>query len=324
MKSGYPESEMTDQMAIEFSIESKIDKLRDRLPEAEKLMTECRVCPRNCLVDRRSGETGICGMPAELVIASANLHYGEEPPISGRRGSGTIFLSGCNLSCIYCQNYPISQFRVGEKYSAEEAADMMIDLQKRGAHNINFVTPSHYIPSLMKSLLIAYEKGLRIPLVYNSSGYDSLESLRLLEGIIDIYMPDMRYSDPECSRRYSGAPDYPEINRAAIKEMYKQVGTLQIKNGIAVGGLLIRHLVLPENIAGSSEIFRFIAREISPETYVAVMSQYFPAHKACIRNNQGKLLPLARKITAAEYDLALEAFEKAGLNNGFIQPFSDS
>jgi len=323
MKYRYSQPEKADRSMSEVSIESKIKKLRDRLPAAVEMLTECRVCPRNCQVNRRSGETGICGMPAELVIASANLHHGEEPPISGSGGSGTIFLSGCNLSCVYCQNYPISQFRTGEIYSAAETAAMMIDLQKRGAHNINFVTPSHYVPSLMEALLIAYEGGLRIPLVYNSSGYDSIESLKLLEGIIDIYMPDMRYNDSDHARRFSGAADYPEINRAVIKEMYRQVGTLQIKKGVAARGLLIRHLVLPENIAGSSEIFEFIAREISPETYVAVMSQYFPAHKACNKVGQDKQSPLARRIRPDEYDRVLEAFDRAGLKNGFIQPYPD-
>ncbi len=323
MKYRYSRPEKADQPLAEYSVEAKIRKLQERLPAAMELLRQCRVCPRNCGVSRSTGETGICGMPVDLVIASANLHHGEEPPISGSGGSGTIFLSGCNLSCVYCQNYPISQFRVGDIYTAAETAAMMIDLQRRGAHNINFVTPSHYVPSLMQALLIAYESGLRIPLVYNSSGYDSIETLRLLEGIIDIYMPDMRYNDSEQARRYSGAADYPEINRAAIKEMYRQVGALQIKNGVAVRGILIRHLVLPENIAGSSEIFEFIAREISPETYVAVMSQYFPAHKACLGTGKDRDSPLARRIRPDEYDRVLEAFDRAGLKNGFIQPYPD-
>lgn len=298
-----------------FSIESKIAILEKNLATALELLNNCTVCPRECLVNRNDGELGECGMPARIGISSANLHYGEEPPISGANGSGTIFLTGCNLHCEYCQNYPISQYRHGVFYTSKQVASMMLTLEKRGAHNINFVTPTHYVPQLMESMLIAYKAGMKIPIVYNTSGYDSVETLKLLEGIIDVYMPDMRYDNSEYSSKYSDVPDYPEINRLAIKEMHRQVGVLQTIDDIAVKGLLIRHLVLPGGLSGSREIFKFIAEEISPETYIAVMSQYFPAYNAC------RYPEISGRITAAEYDLVLDWFDQAGLCNGFIQPF---
>ncbi len=298
-----------------FCIDSKISILEKNLPTAHEMLSPCTICPRQCLVNRVKGETGECGMPTKIGIASANLHYGEEPPISGSNGSGTIFLSGCNLHCVYCQNYPISQYRNGKLCTPSEVAKMMIKLEQRGAHNINFVTPSHYVPQLMEALLAAYEQGLTIPIVYNSSGYDSVEMLKLLEGVIDIYMPDMRYTDNRHSQKYSDVPNYPEINRRAIKEMYRQVGVLTMKRGIAIKGLLIRHLVLPGMISGSKEIFEFIANEISQETYVAVMSQYFPAYNAC------NYPAISGRLSRHEYELAQDWFEEAGLSNGFIQPY---
>jgi putative pyruvate formate lyase activating enzyme len=300
-----------------FSRDSKIAQLEQRVPPALSLLDDCTVCPRECHVNRNAGSAkGICGVDSRLRVSSANLHFGEEPPVSGIRGSGTIFLSGCNLKCVYCQNYPISQFRYGDYVTIEEAADMMIGLQRRGAHNINLVTPSHYVPQLMAALLSAFKQGLNIPIVYNTSGYDKVETLRKLDGIIDIYMPDMRYSQSENAQCYSAAPDYPEINRAAIKEMYRQVGNLIMdREGVATKGLLVRHLVLPENISGSIEIFHFLAKDISNETYVSLMSQYFPAHKALAIEKIG------RRILSREYQGALDAFEAAGLSNGFAQPY---
>jgi putative pyruvate formate lyase activating enzyme len=303
---------MTNEL---FSIESKIAILEKNTPIALRLLTDCIVCPRECHVNRDTGELGECGMPAELKVSSANLHHGEEPPISGTGGSGTIFLSGCNLHCQYCQNYPISQYRNGSFHLIEKVASLMIGLEKRGAHNINFVTPTHYVPQLMAAMLIAYKTGLTVPIVYNSSGYDSLETLKLLDGVIDIYMPDMRYADSAYSAQYSDVADYPEINRTAIKEMHRQVGILQVEKRIANRGLLIRHLVLPNGISGSQAIFDFIAKEISPETFVAVMSQYFPAF------NTGNHPEIARRLSESEYDQALAWFEEAGLVNGYIQPY---
>ncbi len=301
----------------DYSRQLKIALLEERVPAALTLLDDCAICPRECHVNRNAGSLkGICGVDARLKVSSANLHFGEEPPISGMRGSGTIFLSGCNLKCVYCQNYPISQYRNGEITSFDDVAKMMLDLEKRGAHNINFVTPSHYVPELMAVMLMACKAGLSIPIVYNSSGYDKVETLQLLDGIVEIYMPDMRYSQPEMARCYSAAQNYPESNRAAIKEMYRQVGDLEIDDeGIAVQGLLVRHLVLPENIAGSEEIFRFLANEISPDTFVSLMSQYFPAHKAV------SMEKVNRRILPQEYQKALDVFERAGLGNGFIQPF---
>jgi putative pyruvate formate lyase activating enzyme len=304
-------------LMTDFSIEAKIDRLEERVPGALGSLDDCVICPRECHVNRNAGSVkGICGVDFRLKVSSANLHFGEEPPISGTRGSGTIFLSGCNLKCVYCQNYPISQYGHGDSATVDDVAGMMLDLQKRGAHNINFVTPSHYVPQLMAAMLVACKSGLKIPIVYNTSGYDKIESLRLLEGIVEIYMPDMRYSQPESARCYSAAKDYPEVNRAAIKEMYRQVGDLAIDDdGIAQQGLLVRHLVLPENIAGSEEIFRFLAEEISPETHLSLMSQYFPAHKAVSMDK------INRRILPEEYQRALDAFECAGLGNGFLQPY---
>jgi len=299
-----------------FSPESKIELLEKRVPDALALLDDCTVCPRECGINRNEGEVSHCGVDSRLKISSANLHHGEEPPISGHSGSGTIFLSGCNLKCVYCQNYPISQYRHGEYATIEKLAQKMMQLQDRGAHNINFVTPTHYIPQLMAAMLEAYKNGLVLPIVYNSSGYDKVETLKMLDGIVEIYMPDMRYSNGESSKCYSDAENYPEVNRAAIKEMYRQVGDLKLDDdGIATKGLLVRHLVLPENISGSEDIFKFLVNEISADTYVSLMSQYFPAHKVT------DIEELKRRINKDEYITALDAFEKAGLYNGYAQPY---
>jgi putative pyruvate formate lyase activating enzyme len=299
-----------------FSLESKIALLEERTPGALGILKSCSVCPRNCKVDRTQGETSHCGVDARLKVSSINLHFGEEPPVSGINGSGTVFLSGCNLKCVYCQNYPISQFREGRYMTAQGLADGMLRLERGGAHNINFVTPTHYVPRLMEAMLLAYKKGLTLPIVYNSSGYDKVETLKLLDGIVEIYMPDMRYSSEESSKCYSAADNYPQINRAAIKEMHRQVGDLEVdERGVAVTGLLVRHLVLPHGISGSKAIFEFLAKEISKETYVSLMSQYFPAHKAF------SIEKLKRRLIGEEYKAALDAFEKAGLSNGYAQPY---
>ena len=293
---------------------NKIRLIQSRIKEAYELLKSCRVCPRQCGVNRLKGETGFCGMGLSPVVSSDNLHHGEEPPISGYKGSGTVFLTGCNLGCIFCQNYPISHFKNGNVTKIPKLANMMLGLQKAGAHNINFVTPSHFVPQIMGALLIACQNGLSIPLVYNCGGYESLEVLQLLDGIVDIYMPDMKYSDSEMAEKYSSAPDYPEVNRRAIREMYRQVGDLKMnENGIAQKGLLIRHLVLPDNISGTSDVLRFISEEISTETYISLMSQYFPAHEACT------LPPINRRITSDEYKKAKASLEYFGLNRGWVQ-----
>ncbi|PJA26475.1 MAG: radical SAM protein [candidate division Zixibacteria bacterium CG_4_9_14_3_um_filter_46_8] len=288
----------------------------DIIDKANSLLSPCRVCPRMCGVDRLSDETyGECRTGLYPLIASANLHFGEEPPISGFNGSGTIFFASCNLSCRYCQNYPISQYSEGRKATPEDLAHLMMKLQKRGAHNINFVTPTHVVPQIIKAYFLARENGFHLPLVYNSSGYDSVETLKLLEGIIDMYMPDMRYNDPQIALKLSRVSNYPQVNRAAIHEMHRQVGSLQVDDdGIGTRGLLIRHLILPNEHAGSEGIFKFIAEEISKDTYVSLMSQYFPAYKAVDDPE------LNRKITKKEFHRAVDAFYGAGLSKGFIQP----
>lgn len=248
------------------------------------------------------------------VVSSYNVHFGEEPPISGTRGSGTIFFTSCSLRCVYCQNFPISQWGNGSEITTRDVAEMMISLQSRGCHNINLVTPSHFVPQILEALSFAWDMGLDLPLVYNSSGYDSVEALRLLEGIIDIYLPDMRYSDNQIAKRLSSAEDYVEVNREAIREMYRQVGNLLInEEGIAEKGLLVRHLILPKNLAGSKRTFEFIKEEISPEVHVSLMGQYFPSFKACDN------VSINRKITKEEYELAKESFFESGLTSGWMQ-----
>jgi putative pyruvate formate lyase activating enzyme len=255
---------------------------------------------------RRHGEVGECGIGDELIVSSVGLHHGEEYPISGFRGSGTVFLAGCNLHCVYCQNWTISQARAGEPISVSELAQAMVNLQKTGAHNINWVSPTHVVPMLAEALLLAYENGLNIPLVYNSGGYDSLEVLAFLDGIVDIYMPDMKYGNADTALKLSDVEDYPRHNQAAIREMYRQVGPLSYdSHGVAKSGLLIRHLVLPEDLAGSEHIFRFLEEEMPGPVDVNVMAQYHPCYKA------DDFPPLARGLHGSEYQSAVnQAKEK--------------
>ncbi len=228
-------------------------ELRDRIKTANSRLASCSLCPRNCGINRLHDERGYCNSGLLTVVSSFNAHFGEEPPISGTSGSGTIFFTNCNLKCCFCQNYPISQFAHGDKVRVDKLADMMIALQERGCHNINFVSPTHFVAQVLQALGIAVEKGLNIPLVYNSGGYDSIDTLKLLDGIISIYMPDMKYSDNEMAEKYSSANGYVEVNRAALLEMHRQVGDLAVEDGVAYKGLLIRHLVLPDGISGSRE-----------------------------------------------------------------------
>jgi len=277
-------------------------------------LSDCDLCPQNCRVDRTAGQTGQCGITDRLQVASCNLHHGEEPPLSGSRGSGTIFFSGCSLSCLYCQNYPISQNLVGSPMTIEELAEQMLSLQRRTAHNINLVTPDHVVGHIVKAIGLAVKDGLDIPIVFNSSGYQKLETLRLLQGIVDIYLVDMRYADNEIARNCSRAGQYKEVNQAAVKEMFRQVGNLALdSDGIATSGVLVRHLVLPQGMSGSAEVFRFMAEEVSRDIYVSLMSQYFPAYQAVDHPQLG------RKITPAEFDKAVRMFYNAGLRNGYIQ-----
>ena len=280
-----------------------------RTNRAREMLQNCRVCPRNCEVDRLEGELGVCNTGELARVSSYFPHFGEEPPLVGYCGSGTIFFSYCSLKCIFCQNYTISHLGEGIEVSSNAIADMMLDLQRQGCHNINFVTPTHVVPQILEALLIAVEKGLRIALVYHTGGYDSVETLKLLDGIIDIYMPDIKYSSSDIAKRLSKAGDYPDIARAAILEMHRQVGDLDMdKRGIAFKGLLVRHLVLPEGLAGTREAMRFLAREVSRNTYVNIMDQYHPCYKA-------KDHPLInRRITSEEYQEALKIAQEEGLH----------
>jgi putative pyruvate formate lyase activating enzyme len=275
--------------------------LRDRVRELYDLLDPCRLCPRRCMAKRKSGEFGECGIGDELVISSVALHHGEEFPISGFFGSGTIFLAGCNLHCVFCQNFEISQLRQGELWTVEQTAEAMLRLEAAGAHNINWVSPTHVVPMLVDALLMARQHGLRIPLVYNTGGYDSLEVLRLLEGIVDIYMPDMKYGDAPTAHRFSGVEDYPLHNRAAVRELYRQVGPLDCDSrGIARRGLLVRHLVLPDDQAGTSEVLAFLDHEFPGPVDVNIMDQYHPAHRA---NDHPSL---SRRLSRSEYLSALD------------------
>ena len=286
---------------------------RRKIREGYRILLNCTLCPRECEVNRIKGEVGFCKSDWRLKIASFNLHFGEEPPLSGFRGSGTIFFSNCNLKCKYCQNYSISQLGVGKYYSINELAGIMIKLQKKGAHNINLVTPNHYVPQIIKAIFISKKGGLNIPIVYNTSGYDIIKSLKLVSGIIDIYLVDMRYSDPQVSKKYSGAEDYVNINREALLEMHEQVGDLTLEDGIGTKGIIVRHLIMPENASGTEDVFRFIAERISEKTYISLMDQYFPCYKVL------KDPILSRRITKEEYDNAKSLMEKYGLERGWVQ-----
>lgn len=259
-------------------IESKeIDK---RIEQLYARLGQCDICPRDCKVDRLAGETGYCEADAGLVVSSINPHFWEEASLVGLGGSGTIFLSNCNLRCVYCQNYEISQLGSGERMTEEQLAEGMLYLQRIGCHNINLVTPTHYTPQLVKAIAIAARKGLRLPIVYNCSGYESVDTLKLLDGIIDIYMPDIKYGNVDSAALYSDAPDYFKVCKLAVKEMHSQVGDLVIRQDIAWHGLLIRHLVLPNDQAGSLEVLKFIAEEISKDSFLNIMFQYMPRYKA--------------------------------------------
>lgn len=284
-------------------------RLTKRVREALDLLQNCHVCPHCCGVNRIAGETGKCSTGRLAIVSSYGPHFGEESPLVGTHGSGTIFFTNCNLRCIFCQNYNISQLGEGVIVTRERLARIMLSLQERGCHNINLVSPTHVVPQILEALEIAVNSGLRTPLVYNSGGYDSVETLKLLEGITDIYMPDMKYSDDRTAERLSSAKNYPSINQAAVKEMHRQVGDLHIGDeGIATHGLLIRHLVLPNGLAGTEEIVKFIAREVSPNSYVNIMSQYYPCYKAF------QAPELSRRISREEFLQAIEHAQRAGLN----------
>jgi putative pyruvate formate lyase activating enzyme len=284
--------------------------LEERAAEAIARLESCQICPRSCGLNRLQDEKGFCRGERHARIYSYAPHFGEEAPLVGIRGSGTIFFSGCNMACVFCQNYEISQLDQGMKARAEGLATMMIRLQDLGCHNINFVSPTHFVPQILEALVVAKKRGLNVPLVYNSGGYDLVETLELLEGIFDIYMPDAKYGSDEMALKYSKASWYTHYMKTAIKEMHHQVGDLVIQDGIAKRGLLVRHLVLPGDLAGTAEVVRFLAEEISRETYLNVMAQYRPEYSAC------DYPELDRRLTVKEYRDAVKLAAEAGLTRG--------
>ncbi|MFZ2071455.1 MAG: radical SAM protein [Halobacteriota archaeon] len=290
----------------------KSGELDERIEKLMAILNECKLCPRACGVNRTEGEKGYCKADNQLMVSGVHPHFGEEDVLVGTHGSGTIFLTHCNLRCIYCQNYDISHLGLGHRVTEEELALSMLRLQKLGCHNINFVTPTHFTPQILKAVKIAVENGLHLPIVYNCSGYESTNTIALLDGIVDIYMPDIKYSDEGTAKRYSNAPDYFMVCKEAVKEMHRQVGDLTVdERGIAVRGLLIRHLVLPNGLAGSAAVFKFIATELSKESYVNIMRQYRPMYKAYDYKE------LNRGIKMSEYREALDSAKEWGLHRGF-------
>jgi putative pyruvate formate lyase activating enzyme len=291
-------------------------ELRRRAEEVRKRLEACTLCPRVCRANRLTGEAGECGVGRYALVSSHGPHFGEERVLRGTRGSGTVFFAGCNLRCVYCQNFEISQFRWGSEMPPEELAEIFLDIQRMGCHNLNLVTPSHVVAQILEALLIAVEKGFRLPIVYNTSAYDSIQALRLLDGVVDIYMPDLKYSDSRVAEKYSGIKNYWEVARVAFKEMHHQVGDLVIESGLAKRGLLIRHLVLPGDIAGFKKVLEFIASELSKDSWVNVMAQYYPTHKA------HEYPELSRPIASAEYEEVVEYARKLGIHRGI--PFDHS
>jgi putative pyruvate formate lyase activating enzyme len=283
--------------------------LDKKIRQAEAILKNCVLCPRECRVDRTAGELGFCKTGVNPFVSSWGPHFGEERPLVGTHGSGTIFFGRCNLGCIICQNHTISHLGEGSAISFKRLAEIMLELQGRGCHNINLVTPTHQMPMILRSLSLAIVEGLVIPIVYNCGGYESLEPIELLDGVIDIYMPDFKYADPAPALRYSKAVAYPAVMKAALKEMHRQVGDLVLdEKGVALRGLLVRHLVLPEGVAGTRDVVKFIAEEISRDTYINIMDQYHPCHQAY------DYPPLNRRITAKEYAEAVKLALDAGLN----------
>ena len=287
-------------------------ELDKRIQLLHEMLKECTLCPRECRVNRLDGEVGYCKAGAESMVSSVFPHFGEEAPLVGKHGSGTIFLTHCNLRCIFCQNYDISHLGRGQLMTTSEIAGAMLRLQDLGCHNINFVTPSHYTPQIVASLPRAVEMDLRLPIVYNCSGYESIEVIQLLDGVVDIYMPDAKYMDERDSKAFSNAPDYPEVLKKVLKEMHRQVGDLKINSmGIAERGLLIRHLVMPHGAASSESVLKFIAEEISVHSYVNIMEQYRPEYQA------DEYSEIDRRITHKEYSEAIQVAKRFHLYRGF-------
>ncbi|MCL1885578.1 MAG: radical SAM protein [Dehalococcoidia bacterium] len=294
-----------------------LSTLQQRAARLNARLSSCELCPRRCAVSRLDAEMGYCHSSAQPIVASCCAHMGEEPAISGVRGSGTIFFANCNLRCVFCQNYQISQDwqkQQGNVISIEKLAQCMLSLQEMGCHNISFVSPSHFVPQIVQALTLAVPRGLELPLVYNTNGYDSLETLRELDGIIDVYLPDLKYADADKALKYSDAPNYVSVARAAIREMYRQVGKLQTDDkGIALRGVIVRHLLLPHDIAGSRDSLNWLACEVSPDVSLSLMSQYHPTHKA------SAFPEINRRINRRLYDRAVAVLDECGLENGWVQ-----
>jgi putative pyruvate formate lyase activating enzyme len=286
-------------------------EFEERIARLYAILESCTLCPRACRVNRLEDETGVCRAGRDPVVSSLGPHFGEEAELVGRGGSGTVFLTHCNLGCVYCQNDDISHLGRGETTSVENLAVGLLQLQQIGCHNINFVTPTHFTPQIVAAIHLAAQMGLRLPIVYNCGGYESVVTLQLLDGIVDIYMPDIKYGDNEAAALYSHAPDYFTRCKAAVKEMHRQVGDLRIENGLAVRGVLIRHLVLPNDLAGSRQVLGFVRREVSKESYVNIMGQYRPLFKA------SDYPELSRRPTAWEIEQARKIAQELGLHRGF-------
>jgi putative pyruvate formate lyase activating enzyme len=299
----------TEAMEPSYLKAHRSGMLEERIEAGLAILESCRLCPRHCQVNRFQGEVGVCGAGSQAVVSSYSPHFGEEAPLVGKRGSGTIFMAHCSLLCVFCQNYEISHLSEGAVIGAKDLGEMMLALQRRGCHNINFVTPTHMVPQILQALPEAIEGGLRVPLVYNCGGYEEVAVLELLDSIFDIYMPDFKFWDSQTAERFCSAPDYPEKACAAVKEMHRQVGDLVMdQGGIAQRGLLIRHLVMPDDLANTREIMRFLATKVSKDTYVNVMSQYRPCGEA------HQYPELRRSVTPEEYRGAVNVALEEGIH----------
>ncbi|HZL82858.1 MAG TPA: 4Fe-4S cluster-binding domain-containing protein [Candidatus Deferrimicrobium sp.] len=296
-------------------------EFRARIRSAYGRMAACDLCPRRCGAHRLAGDTGYCGAALKPNVFVWNLHRGEEPPVSGARGSGTVFLSGCNLNCCYCQNYPLSQLHHGTQMPVGQLAGALVELQTKGAHNINFVTPSHQVPQLLAAVFAARQQGLHIPIVYNTSSYDEPSTLALLDGIVDIYLGDLRYTDEAVAMQLSGVADYVQVAERALIEMHRQVGDISVdeQGRYVPRGLIVRYLILPHHTGMAREVFGFVSRRLSLQTYVSVMTQYFPAYKAFDR-----ALGIWRKLTDAECDRVMGTWSRSGLVHGWVQDMGDN
>ena len=293
---------------------SKLSRVKKSSESLKNSLKSCSLCPRKCGIDRADGKTGYCRAGLNPVVYSYSAHHGEEPPLSGTKGSGTIFFSHCGMKCVYCQNYYFSQLDKGREISIERLSGMMLSLEKRGCHNINLVSPTHFVPQILMALEMALAAGLNIPLIYNTSGYESADTIKLLDGIVDIYLADMRYSDDDAAKRYSQAPDYAANNRDALKEMSAQAGDLVLdENGIAKKGLILRLLVMPNDAGGINDSLTFIKNTLGENTYLSIMSQYYPTFRA--HEFEG----ISRRVTRSEYKIIVDEAARLGLNNGWIQ-----